>query len=51
MSFELLKAEVSAGLEGRNDGIPMGFDRLSRYIGIRKGMYFLVGGLTGLTII
>jgi hypothetical protein len=47
MSFELLKSEVQAGLEGRNDGIPMGFDRLSRYIGIRKGMYFLVGGLTG----
>jgi hypothetical protein len=47
MSFELLRAEVQAGLEGRNDGIPMGFDRLNRYIGIRKGMYFLVGGLTG----
>ena len=47
MSFELLKSEVQAGLEGRNDGIPMGFDRLNRYIGIRKGMYFLVGGLTG----
>jgi hypothetical protein len=25
----------------------MGFDRLYRYIGIRKSMYFLVGGLTG----
>jgi hypothetical protein len=25
----------------------MGFDRLNRYIGIRKGIYFLVGGLTG----
>jgi hypothetical protein len=25
----------------------MGFDRLNRYIGIRKSMYFLVGGLTG----
>jgi len=47
MSFELLKSEVQAGLEGRNDGIPMGFDRLNRYIGIRKGMFFLVGGLTG----
>jgi hypothetical protein len=47
MSFELLKSEVQAGLDGRNDGIPMGFDRLNRYIGIRKGMYFLVGGLTG----
>ena len=25
----------------------MGFNRLNRYIGIRKSMYFLVGGLTG----
>ena len=25
----------------------MGFDRLNRYVGIRKSMYFLVGGLTG----
>ena len=47
MSFEQLRKEVSAGLDGRNGGIPMGFNRLNRYIGIRKGMYFLVGGLTG----
>lgn len=47
MSFELLKHEVELGLTGRNDGIPMGFNRLNKYIGIRKGMYFLVGGLTG----
>lgn len=47
MSFELLKHEVELGLTGRNNGIPMGFDRLNRYIGIRKSMYFLVGGLTG----
>lgn len=47
MSFELLKHEVELGLTGRNSGIPMGFDRLNRYIGIRKGIYFLVGGLTG----
>jgi replicative DNA helicase len=25
----------------------MGFNRLNKYIGIRKGLYFLVGGLTG----
>jgi hypothetical protein len=25
----------------------MGFDRLNRYVGIRKSMYYLVGGLTG----
>ena len=47
MSFELLKHEVELGLTGRNNGIPMGFNRLNRYIGIRKSMYFLVGGLTG----
>jgi hypothetical protein len=47
MSFEQLKNEVQAGLDGRNNGIPMGFNRLNRYIGIRKSMYTLVGGLTG----
>lgn len=47
MSFELLKAEVDKGLQGKNGGIPMGFHRLNRYVGIRKGMYYLVGGLTG----
>ena len=47
MSFELLKHEVELGLSGRNNGIPMGFNRLNKYIGIRKGIYFLVGGLTG----
>ena len=47
MSFEQLKNEVQAGLDGMNNGIPMGFDRLNRFIGIRKSMYFLVGGLTG----
>ena len=47
MSFEQLKNEVQAGLDGRNNGIPMGFNRLNRYVGIRKSMYFLVGGLTG----
>ena len=47
MSFEHLKKEVQAGLDGRNNGIPMGFNRLNRYIGIRKSMYTLIGGLTG----
>jgi replicative DNA helicase len=47
MSFDNLKKEVQAGLDGRNNGIPMGFDRLNRYIGIRKSMYTLIGGLTG----
>lgn len=47
MNFELLKNEIQAGLDGRNAGIPMGFNRLNRYIGIRKRIYTLVGGLTG----
>jgi hypothetical protein len=47
MSFVLLKAEVDKGLSGKNNGIPMGFNRLNSHIGIRKGMYFLVGGNTG----
>ena len=47
MSFELLNAEVEKGLNDLNRGIPMGFDRLTRYVGIRKGMYYLIGGLTG----
>jgi hypothetical protein len=47
MMFEQLKNEVELGLTDRNAGIPMGFNRLNRYIGIRKSMYFLVGGLTG----
>jgi hypothetical protein len=51
MSFELLNAEVDKGLADKNGGIPMGFNRLNRYVGIRKGMYYLIGGNTGLTII
>lgn len=47
MSFDLLKAEVEKGLADKNGGIPMGFDRLNRYVGIRKGMYYLIGGNTG----
>ena len=47
MNFEHLKNEVQKGIDGRNGGIPMGFDRLNRYVGIRKSMYYLVGGLTG----
>lgn len=47
MNFQKLKEEVQAGIEGRNTGIPMGFDRLNKYIGIRKSMYYLIGGNTG----
>ena len=46
-NFEDLDDEIKAGMAGRNSGIPMGFDRLNRYIGIRKRIYTLIGGLTG----
>ena len=39
--FDILSDEVSRGIEGGNDGIPMGFDRLNKYVGIRKSIYFL----------
>jgi hypothetical protein len=47
MIFDILKKAVQEGIDGRNNGIPMGFDRLNRYVGIRKSMYTLIGGLTG----
>jgi hypothetical protein len=47
MSFDDLKGTVNDGMFGKNEGVPMGFDRLNRYIGLRKSMYHLVGGLTG----
>jgi hypothetical protein len=47
MSFDILNAEVNNGLAGKNKGISMGFDRLTHYVGIRKSMYYLVGGNTG----
>lgn len=45
--FDILAEEVKQGLEGRNNGIPIGFPKLNYHVGIRKGIYFLVGGLTG----
>ena len=47
MIFDIHKKAVQEGIDGRNNGIPMGFDRLNRYMGIRKSMYTLIGGLTG----
>ncbi len=46
-NFDILDEEVNSGLRGRNSGVPMGFPRLSSHIGIRKRIYFLVGGLIG----
>ena len=47
MSFQDLSRAVQDGIDGKNGGIPMGFNRLNKYIGIRKSIYTLVGGLTG----
>ena len=46
-NFDRLTREVLKGMAGGNKGIPMGFNRLNRYIGIRRTMYYLIGGLTG----
>jgi len=45
--FDLLKKEVDNGIQGRNSGIPMGFRRLNKYIGIRKRIYTVIFGATG----
>lgn len=45
--FQNLEQEVKDGMEGKNRGIPMGFKRLNAHIGIRKAMYYLIGGYTG----
>ena len=42
MSFDSLNNAVQEGMQGKNRGVPMGFDRLNRYIGIRRGIYTLV---------
>lgn len=47
MSFDILKTEIARGLEGNNDGIPIGFNRLNKYIGIRKRIYTTVFGASG----
>jgi hypothetical protein len=47
MSFKLLAEEVSAGMLGKNSGIPMGFNRLNRFIGIRRRTMKLIFGPTG----
>jgi len=43
--YENLEKEINEGLN--NDLIPMGFDRLSFHVGLRKSTYYLVGGFTG----
>jgi hypothetical protein len=47
MSFQLLRQEVEFGIQGKNSGIPMGFERLNKYIGIRRKLMFLLFGSPG----
>jgi hypothetical protein len=47
MSFDILSKEVSDGILGKNSGIPMGFNRLNKYMGIRKKLMFLLIGSPG----
>ena len=43
--YEKLEEEIQQGLT--QEQIPMGFERLSNYVGIRKATYYLIGGFTG----
>lgn len=45
--FQDLQQQIQRGIEGKNEGIPIGFSVLGKYATIRKGMYYLVGGYTG----
>lgn len=45
--FEKLAKEVEDGILGKNLGIPMGFSRLNKFIGLRRANMYLVGGYTG----
>lgn len=47
MSFLDLKHAVQDGIDGKNGGIPMGFDRINKYIGIRKRIFTLIFGAPG----
>lgn len=46
-SFETLKKEVQDGIDGKNNSIPIGFNRLNKHIGIRKRIYTTILGPTG----
>ena len=45
--FDMLEEEINRGITGKNSGIPIGFKRLNRYIGIRKRIYTLIFGSPG----
>jgi hypothetical protein len=46
-SFQKLRDTVIKGIQGKNEGIPLGIERVSNYISIRKNTYTLLGGNSG----
>ena len=44
---DLLWDEICNGVKGKNSGIPMGFNRLNKYLGLRKSIYTTVGAAAG----
>lgn len=47
MNFNDLNEEVKRGLSGYNNGVPMGFPKLNKHIGIRKRIMTLIFGSSG----
>lgn len=45
--FESLYEQIKLGEQGANLGIPMAFERLNKFIGIRKKIAYLIFGSTG----
>lgn len=44
---EMLWDEICNGVKGKNSGIPMGFNRLNKYLGLRKSIYTTIGAAAG----
>lgn len=44
---DLLWDEICNGVVGKNSGIPMGFNRLNKYLGLRKSIYTTIGAAAG----
>ncbi len=44
---EVLWDEICNGVKGKNSGIPMGFNRLNKYLGLRKSIYTTIGAAAG----
>lgn len=45
--FDQINEEILRGMDGKNNSLPMGFERLNRYVSIRKRIYTLIFGGTG----